>query len=124
MVDTFGCSCEQILYCKPGANVGELKWGCSEGTMHVWTSQIGWAPDCQDGNGKMVREGEEKLNLENTDQDMDGIIDALDTDNDGDGIEDEDDTETDSRTEEVDPDHKKDGKGKPDWWCNKHPNKC
>ncbi|RLG24161.1 hypothetical protein DRN85_08100 [Methanosarcinales archaeon] len=123
IVDTFGCSCEQILFCKPGNNAGEYKWGCSEGTMHVWTSQIGWAPDCQT-NGKIAIEGEAKEELENTDQDQDGIVDALDTDNDGDGIEDIEDTETDSRAEEVDPDHKKDGKGKPDWWCTKHPNKC
>lgn len=40
-----GCSCKQILDLKPGENKGELKNGCSEGTIKVFTKQIGWAKD-------------------------------------------------------------------------------
>lgn len=39
----YGCSCEQILAFKPGNNIGELKNGCSNGTIDVFTKQIGWA---------------------------------------------------------------------------------
>ncbi len=39
----YGCSCEQILAFKPGNNNGELKKGCSNGTIDVFTKQIGWA---------------------------------------------------------------------------------
>jgi hypothetical protein len=43
MKSTFGCTCKQILDCHPGNNNGELKGGCSEGTMKVWIEQTGWA---------------------------------------------------------------------------------
>ncbi|MBN2423320.1 right-handed parallel beta-helix repeat-containing protein [Candidatus Woesearchaeota archaeon] len=46
MEDTYGCSCIDILECKPGLNKGEYKHGCSYGTMNVWISQIGWAKKC------------------------------------------------------------------------------
>ncbi len=39
----YGCSCKQILALKPGNNEGELKNGCSKGTIDVFTKQIGWA---------------------------------------------------------------------------------
>jgi len=39
----YGCSCKQILGLKPGNNKGELKKGCSKGTINVFTKQIGWA---------------------------------------------------------------------------------
>ncbi|MBU3912514.1 MAG: hypothetical protein KKE50_00315, partial [Nanoarchaeota archaeon] len=39
----YGCSCEQILAFKPGNNGGELKKGCSKGTIEVFTKGIGWA---------------------------------------------------------------------------------
>jgi parallel beta-helix repeat protein len=45
--DTYGCTCEQILECKPGSNKGELKFGCTEGTLNVWMSQTAWAAECQ-----------------------------------------------------------------------------
>lgn len=35
-----GCNCSQILEIKPGANNGEKKFGCTQGTLSVWaTSQ-------------------------------------------------------------------------------------
>ena len=40
-----GCSCEQILELKPGEDEGELKNGCSAGTIEVFSKQIGWAKD-------------------------------------------------------------------------------
>jgi len=39
----YGCSCYQILGFKPGNNKGEYKNGCSQGTIEVFTKQIGWA---------------------------------------------------------------------------------
>ena len=39
----YGCSCLQILELKPGKDEGELKKGCSKGTIRVFTKQIGWA---------------------------------------------------------------------------------
>jgi hypothetical protein len=42
----YGCSCNDILVCKPGKNKGELKYGCTKGTINSWTKQIGWAKDC------------------------------------------------------------------------------
>jgi len=44
--DTFGCTCEQILDCKPGKNEGEYKYGCTEGTIRTWIKQRGWAKKC------------------------------------------------------------------------------
>ena len=41
----YGCSCEQILDLKPGKNKGEMKHGCSKGTIKVFTKKIGWAKD-------------------------------------------------------------------------------
>lgn len=41
----YGCSCNQILELKPGKNKGELKKGCSKGTIKTFTKQIGWAKD-------------------------------------------------------------------------------
>jgi hypothetical protein len=41
----YGCSCEQILAFKPGNTKGELKNGCSQGTVDVFTKKIGWAKD-------------------------------------------------------------------------------
>lgn len=57
MKDTYGCTCEQILYCKPGVDNGEYKWGCSQGTMNVWVNQMGWSLDCQQ-NGKVLVKGD------------------------------------------------------------------
>lgn len=37
-----GCSCEQILEIKPGKSKGLEKKGCSEGTIKVFESIIGW----------------------------------------------------------------------------------
>jgi hypothetical protein len=34
---------EQILGWKPGNNTGEIKYGCTAGTMTTWMSQIDWA---------------------------------------------------------------------------------
>jgi hypothetical protein len=44
--DTFGCSCEQILRCLPGEATGQYRFGCSTGTLAVFTSNTGWAADC------------------------------------------------------------------------------
>lgn len=46
LANTYGCSCEQILKCKPGQTSGEYKNGCSEGTMSVWIKRDGWAKGC------------------------------------------------------------------------------
>jgi hypothetical protein len=43
LTDTHGCSCEQILKLKPGNNIGEKMFGCSRGTIEVFTKQMGWA---------------------------------------------------------------------------------
>ena len=43
LADTFGCSCEQILEIKPGNDNGEMKHGCTKGTMDNWVQQKGWA---------------------------------------------------------------------------------
>ena len=48
LTQTHGCSCIQILDCKPGNNNGEVKHGCTEGTMKKWLSQQGWAETCSD----------------------------------------------------------------------------
>ena len=50
-----------------------------------------------------------------------GIVyfDLSDTDTDQDGILDESDSEIESGASGGNP-----GKGKPDWWCEKHPTKC
>ncbi|MFH1726041.1 MAG: LamG-like jellyroll fold domain-containing protein [Elusimicrobiota bacterium] len=47
--DAYGCSCAQVLFCKPGENAGELKHGCSAGTKSTWEAQApeSWAPKCQ-----------------------------------------------------------------------------
>ena len=81
--DTYGCSVEQIMYCKPGNNQGESAHGMSPGTLNVWMSQTGWASDCQ----------------------VDGLVTVP-----GEG----------STIPDVDADQD----GKPDWWCEAHPNKC
>ena len=110
----YGCSCEQILSCKPGEDAGEYKYGCSAGTMNIWTSQIGWAPDCQGLTplGKLVvRAGEAQDTVDN---DQDGTSDSSDTDDDDDGILDAEDTQK----------KDKNNAGKPDWWCAKHLGKC
>lgn len=39
---TFGCSCKEILATKPGDTFGEFKFGCTKGTMDVWTAGRGW----------------------------------------------------------------------------------
>lgn len=50
LIDTFGCTCQQILACKPGNNYGENNKGClkddvlkSQATMNLWIQQKGWA---------------------------------------------------------------------------------
>ena len=40
---TFGCSCKEILAAKPGDTLGEFKFGCTKGTLDVWSGQKGWA---------------------------------------------------------------------------------
>ncbi len=107
----YGCDCEQILACKPGYDRGEYKHGCSPGTINVWTSQTGWAPDCLDTNGMMTMAGEEQ---DTPDNDGDSIPDDFDSDDDNDGISDVIDVQG----------KDKENKGSPDWWCNKNPAKC
>ena len=47
----YGCTCEEVLYCKPGSDNGEFKFGCSQGTYNVWQEQSeeSWALECQVG---------------------------------------------------------------------------
>jgi hypothetical protein len=109
IADTHGCSCKQILDCKPGNNAGEFKYGCSTGTINsVWIPQTGWAPYC----GEMPDANE--------DTDADGIPDATDTDADNDGILNENDAEQES----VPNTEGRHGDGRPKWWCDKNPDKC
>ena len=42
---SLGCSASQILYCKPGNNNGEYKFGITQGTVDILVNQTGWAPD-------------------------------------------------------------------------------
>ena len=111
LIDTYGCSCEQILFCKPGDNGGEYKFGCSSGTMNIWTTQTAWSFDCQI-DGIVSSSGEDKDVLEDTDNDT--ILDIYDDDIDNDGVPDSLDSEIESAN----------GDGNPDWWCEQHPNKC
>ena len=83
LTETYGCDCNQILYCKPGDDKGEYKFGCTEGTLNVWTEQIGWSLDCQI-DGKVIQPGADKSFF--TDTDGDWWIDALDGDADNDGV--------------------------------------
>lgn len=114
LVDTFGCNCEQILYCKPGENLGEIKHGCSQGTMNIFIAQSGWVGECF-LDGTLVQ-GENKALLENTDNS--GWIDGFDGDNDNDGLTDGEEIDEGRQIDDAEED------GKPDWWCDKHPNKC
>ncbi|NIO44015.1 MAG: PKD domain-containing protein [Candidatus Aenigmarchaeota archaeon] len=113
LTETYGCSCEQILYCKPGGNNGEYKFGCSEGTINVWTSQDpeSWSLDCQT-NGKVTQPGADKSFFENTDSDW--LLDGLDFDNDNDGSPDIDDDMIDDADPPGHP-----GYGTPDWFKKK-----
>ena len=38
--DTFGCTCKDILGVKPGADDGQLKHGCTKGTIEKWTTTM------------------------------------------------------------------------------------
>jgi hypothetical protein len=105
----FGCSCAQVLYCKPGGNGGEYKFGCSEGTKQIWETQDpeSWAPDCQ-VDGKVAAEGVSKPLFGSTDGDW--LPDAFDADNDNDGLNDGDDSMIDDSDPPGSPGH-----GIPDW---------
>jgi|GEM_PF-3287267 len=116
LTQTFGCSAEQILYCKPGTDEGELKFGITNETLAIWMNQSYWSLDCQTNN-KVVREGESKLTYEDTDKDK--IIDFLDFDDDNDMIKDTEDAEPESAGSIG-----KAGKGVPDWWCDYHLEHC
>jgi hypothetical protein len=118
LTDTWGCSCEQILSCKPGQNSGEFKFGCSQGTYDIWVSQDpdSWAPDCQ-YNGVVAFEGIPKALFENTDDDW--MPDLFDEDVDGDGVPDNEDDMIEDTDSPGDPDY-----GIPDWHPkSKHYNK-
>ncbi len=104
----FGCSCAEVLYCKPGANNGEYKFGITQGTLNVWTDQTGWAQDCLDANGKATLQGAQKP--ANTDTDNDGTPDEEDNDDDNDGIVDSEDSMTE------DADNSGSNYGIPDWY--------
>jgi hypothetical protein len=105
----YGCSCSQILFCKPGYNNGEYKFGCSQGTKNIWEAQRedSWALECQ-VDGKVANEGVSKWLFENTDGDI--LPDLLDGDNDGDGTPDGEDDMIEDQDPPGDPDH-----GIPDW---------
>jgi parallel beta-helix repeat protein len=105
----YGCSCAQVLYCKPGNNNGEKKFGCSQGTIDIWMAQSedSWALECQ-VNGIVAMEGVSKPFFENTDGDW--LPDLFDVDNDGDGIPDSQDDMIEDQDLPGDPDY-----GIPDW---------
>jgi len=107
---TYGCNCQQILFCKPGENNGEYKFGCSQGTINVWMGQNpeSWALDCQT-DGKVTQAGVDKSMFSDTDGDW--WIDGLDGDNDGDGLGDNEDDMTDDADLPGHPGH-----GTPDWF--------
>ena len=109
LTDTYGCGCDQILYCKPGNNNGEYKFGCSQGTYDIWITQDqeSWAPDCQI-NGIVAMEGVSKPFFENTDGGW--LPDLIDGDDDGDGVPDSQDDMTEDSDLPGDPDY-----GIPDW---------
>ena len=49
ITDTYGCSCERILACKPSDRISEeYAFGCTEGTMKDWVAQRGWAARCSE----------------------------------------------------------------------------
>ena len=49
---THGCSCYQILACKPGNNDGEYNYGCTYGTLNVWYNHTpqSWTSNCNGTN--------------------------------------------------------------------------
>ncbi|MCK5473870.1 MAG: putative metal-binding motif-containing protein [Candidatus Aenigmarchaeota archaeon] len=55
----YGCSCKQILDCKPGNNKGEYKTGCTQGTLDAWIDQDAWAKECKPE--KEIQQKEKKL---------------------------------------------------------------
>jgi MYXO-CTERM domain-containing protein len=58
IVDTGGCSCEQILDEKPGNNEGEYMFGCSPGTMKNWVKAV------EEGEAAPIWDGElDDLNM-------------------------------------------------------------
>jgi hypothetical protein len=105
----YGCSPKQVLYCKPGGNGGEYKFGVTDGTKKIWEEQSAdtWALDCQ-LDGVVVLEGISKPFFVSTDGDW--IPDIIDRDNDGDGILDNQDDMTEDGDPPGDPDY-----GIPDW---------
>lgn len=105
-----GCSGSQILFCKPGENKGEFKFGLSPGTINIWTNQIGWSQECL-LDGIVTYEGTSKPFFTNTDGDW--LWDFIDRDNDNDGKSDNDD----SMSEDGDND------GTPDWYKGKKASK-
>ena len=107
--ENYGCSCAQILYCKPGGNTGEYKFGCSQGTINIWIAQDpdSWALDCQI-DGVVAMEGVSKSFFENTDDDL--LVDIIDGDNDNDGLPDNEDDMIEDQDLPGDPDY-----GIPDW---------
>jgi hypothetical protein len=109
IANAYGCGCEQVLYCKPGNNKGELKFGCSQGTKDIWEAQSedSWALECQ-VDGIVAMEGVAKPFFKNTDGDF--LPDILDSDNDGDGVSDNDDDMIGDQDLPGDPDY-----GIPDW---------
>jgi len=42
LVDTYGCSCSQILEHLPGRNRGQYAFGCSRGVINAWIKQKAW----------------------------------------------------------------------------------
>lgn len=47
LTTTYGCTCDQILFCKPGPNGNNYKHGCSEGAINTWIKQQRkWVINC------------------------------------------------------------------------------
>jgi hypothetical protein len=40
--DTFGCTCADILAKKPGSDRGQLRYGCTKGTLDSWIAEVGY----------------------------------------------------------------------------------
>ncbi len=124
LADTYGCSCEQILFCKPGSNGGELMYGCTGGkdpltkaTMGIWVQQRAWAVDCQDSTGQMTIEGEAKPIF--ADSDGAGVGDLFDWNDDNDLVTDGlDSADDDAEIVDGQENHDDEDSGIPDW--NKH----
>ena len=57
IVQTRGCSCEQILDAKYGNTLGQYKYTCTKGTMDNWIQTRGWAKPAITGSAVLESSG-------------------------------------------------------------------